>query len=390
MIQITDKSQCCGCTACASICAHKAITMQADEEGFLYPIVDTNQCTDCGLCDTVCPIIIRNTVDLSSNQKALYAARHKDKETLLDSSSGGAFFALAELIIKKGGIVCGVEYSPKMEVRHAFAETLEGCKRFMGSKYVQSNVNGIFPQIKSYLKTNRYVLFVGTPCQVEGLNLYLKKSYETLITVDLVCHAVPSPLIFKEYVEYVNKKMKSKLKAIDMRYKRICGWSHRFSYRYSFDTCKSICDPTDVSDWGRLYFSRLIDRPSCHACKFTNYHRSGDFTIADFWDDAHKRPDLYSTEGTSLFLVNSERGMNLVDELSKSLNLWIITMQEAWQPCLERATVCSPLRNKFWKNYSQKGFLYVYKKYFADTYTTRIKYTIKLILKILGLWKRNV
>lgn len=172
MIQIKDKADCCGCTACASICTHKAITMQTDEEGFLYPILNVKLCTNCGLCDTVCPIIHRSDICLSPNQQASYAARNKNEENLLDSSSGGVFFALAKLTIKKGGIVCGVEYSPQMEVRHAFAETLEGCKRFMGSKYVQSNINGIFPQIKSYLKSNRYVLFVGTPCQVEGLNLY--------------------------------------------------------------------------------------------------------------------------------------------------------------------------------------------------------------------------
>ena len=390
MIQITDKSQCCGCTACASICAHDAITMQPDKEGFLYPIIDADICTNCGLCETVCPIIYRNGIDLHPNQKALYAARYRDKETLMDSSSGGAFWALAELVIKKGGVVCGVEYSPRMDVRHAFAETLEDCKRFMGSKYVQSNINGIYSQIKAYLKNNRYVLFVGTPCQVEGLNLYLRKPYDTLITTDLVCHAVPSPLIFREYIAFVNKKMKANLTAIDMRYKRICGWSHRFSYRYSFDTCKRICDPSGISNWGRLYFSRLIDRPSCHECKFTNYHRSGDFTLADFWDDAHKRPDLYSSDGTSLFLVNTEKGMNWLTELNENLNLWSITPEEAWQPCLEKVTIKAPLREQFWIDYNRKGFSFVYRKYFTDSYKTRLKRQIKWTLKFIGLWKESV
>lgn len=330
MISIADKAQCCGCTACASICMHKAITMQPDEEGFLYPIVNLDLCTDCGLCEKSCPIIKRNSVNGVSNQKALYAARHTDRETLLDSSSGGVFWALVEFTLGKKGIVCGVEYSPTMVVRHAFAETVEDCKRFMGSKYVQSDLNDIYPKIKSYLNDNRYVLFIGTPCQVEGLNLYLRKNYETLITADLVCHAVPSPLIFQEYVALINKKMRGKLRAIDMRYKRICGWSHRYSYKYSFDTCKSICDPSNISNWGRLYFSRLIDRPSCHACRFTNFCRSGDFTLADFWDDSEKRPELHSTDGTSLLLVNSDKAFKLIDEFSTALALWPVTQEEAW------------------------------------------------------------
>ena len=274
-----------------------------------------------------------------------------------------------------------------MEVRHAFAETLDGCRRFMGSKYVQSNLNGIFHQIKSYLKSDRYVLFTGTPCQVEALNLYLKKPYKNLITSDLVCHAVPSPLIFKEYIKFVNKRKNAKLTSIDMRYKRLCGWSHRFSYRYAFDTCKSICDPSDISNWGRLYFSRLIDRPSCHDCKFTNFHRSGDFTLADFWDDAHRRPDLYSSDGTSLFLVNSEKGMSLLSSIKEYLDLWSITPEEAWQPCLEKATMKAPLRDKFWNDYRQKGFSFVYRKYYTDSYKKRIKNNIKKILKYIGYGK---
>lgn len=389
MIQITDKTQCCGCTACVSVCAHGAITMQPDNEGFIYPVVDIDTCTKCGLCETVCPIIQRKGVSQNSNQKLLYAARAKDKETLLDSSSGGAFMAICKLVIEKGGIVCGVEYSSEMEVRHAFAETLDGCKRFMGSKYVQSNIDGIFKQIKIFLKQGRYVLFSGTPCQVEGLKLYLKREYASLITVDVVCHAVPSPLIFREYVSFVNEKFNAKLLSIDMRYKRICGWSHRFSYRYSFHTGKTICDPANVSNWGRLYFSRLIDRPSCHACMFTNYYRSGDFTIADFWDDKKLRPELHSKDGTSLLLVNSGKGVELMENICKNLDVWEINLKEAWQPCLEKPTSASPLRESFWKDYHSKGYHYVYRRYFTDSVRKKIKQGIKNTLFLLGIWKRN-
>lgn len=382
MIQIKDKADCCGCTACISACSHSAITMQPDTEGFLYPIIDINRCVECGLCETVCPIIHRRLVDKHKpNQKALFAVRHKDGEILMNSSSGGAFLAVAELIIKKGGVVCGVEYSPTMEVRHAFAETLNGCKRFMGSKYVQSNLNHIYLKIKYYLKNDKYVLFVGTPCQVEGLKLFLKRGYDKLITVDLICHAVPSPLIFKEYVNFINKKMKSRLNGLNMRYKKVDGWSRKYSYQYTFSNGKVVCNPSNISNWGRLYFSRLIDRPSCHSCRFTNFNRSGDLTIADFWDDRHKRSDLFSKKGTSLFLVNTQKGMDLFQQLGDLLYSWEITTEEAWQPCLENATCVSPLRDVFWEEYRKKGFDYVYKKYFVISNFNKIKSIVKRMLK---------
>ena len=175
-----------------------------------------------------------------------------------------------------------------------------------------------------------------------------------------------------------------------MRYKRICGWSHRFSYRYSFDNGKNVCDPKNISNWGRLYFSRLIDRPSCHTCKFTNYHRSGDFTIADFWDDQKKRNDLHSKDGTSLLLVNSDKGESLIKEIQSTLNIWPIAQEETWQPCLENPTVKAPKRTDFWNDYHQKGFKHVYRKYFTDSLKKRLKQRIKRIAIFLGLWKKSI
>lgn len=389
MIQLTNKADCCGCTACVNICTHQAISLKTDTEGFLYPAVNMSLCTNCNLCDKVCPIIARKNTNNQANQKALFAARHKDNEILLNSASGGAFSALATIVLNRGGVICGVEYSSSMEVRHAFAESFEEYKRFRGSKYVQSNLNDTFINIKSYLKADRYVLFVGTPCQVEGLQLFLRKSYDKLITVDLVCHAVPSPLIFQDYVSMINKKMKRKLTSITMRDKKF-GWSHTFAYRYFFNNGTNICNPSQISNWGRVYFSQLVNRPSCHECKFTNLNRPGDFTLADFWDDAHNRPDLYSTQGTSLVLINSEKGMVLLNELNTYMDMWSITEKEALQPCLLKPTPISPSRKKFWTYYHLFGFHFVYWKFFTDSYYHRSKQLIKKILLVLHIWKKNV
>jgi coenzyme F420-reducing hydrogenase beta subunit len=389
MIQITNKADCCGCTACASVCAHHAINMEPDKEGFLYPTLNRNLCTECELCEKVCPILQRKGQELLPNQLQYKALRLKNNELLKRSSSGGAFIAMASYVINQGGIVCGAKYTNTAIVIHEFAETLNDTEEFMGSKYSQSDIRNILPQIKKYLKSGRLVLFTGTPCQVHGLNLYLQKKYDNLITMDLVCHAVPSPLIFKEYINYNSKKLNSPIKAIDMRYKGVYGWGHRFAYRYHLQNGKSIIEPNNIEKWGRLFFSKLIDRPSCHECKFTNYNRCGDLTIADFWDDTNKRPDIYSKEGTSLCLVNSKIGALALEAIKETVILWDISKEESEQPCLLRATPPNTQRDKFWNDYYQKGFKYIYRKYFTDSYYVRFKHLIKRTLITLRLWKKK-
>lgn len=376
-----NPQDCCGCTACVSICTHDAISMHPDKEGFLYPVVNTDICVSCGLCESVCPVLNRNKVENSPNQIAYKALRIKDKNLLKKSSSGGAFIVVATYVINNGGVVCGAKYSDDAVVVHDFSETIEGLRVFMGSKYSQSDIRGIYKKIKDYLRTGRLVLFTGTPCQVHGLQLYLRKQYENLITLDLVCHAVPSPKIFKEYIDFCSKKLGGKVNSIDMRYKLPYGWSHKFVYRFNLENGKHIVDPTDFVNWGRLFFSKLIDRPSCHECKYTNYNRCGDLTIADFWDDNNLRPDIRSVDGTSLCLVNTEKGLKILNEIHDFIVEWDITKEESFQPCLDVPTSKNIRRDIFWEDYYKKGFEYVYKKYFKPQNKQIIKNKIKKILR---------
>ena len=219
----------------------------------------------------------------------------------------------------------------------------------MGSKYVQSEIQGVYNQIKTYLKSDRWVLFTGSPCQVEGLKLFLRKPYENLLTVDLVCHAVPSPLIYKQYINMCSTKLGQKVMSINMRYKQTYGWSHRFSYCFYFENGQKAVDPVWVVNWGKIFFSQMINRPSCHSCKYSNLDRPGDFTIADFWDNKKNRPDLYSCEGTSLLMVNTNMGLDLINKLYDSIDLWKITKDEAMQPCLIRPTCSNQRRQEFWE-----------------------------------------
>ena len=204
MIQINDKSKCCGCTACMSICPLKCISMTSDEEGFLYPSVDKNKCVQCGACDKVCPI--QNVVEEIPFEQKAYIVRNKNREIKKASAAGGFFYNLGSYVIKSGGVVCGVVLDEAFHAVHISTDSEEDLIRFAGSKYMQSVVgNKTFAYIKTNLDKGKQVLFSGTPCQVEGLLSFLKADYSNLITVDIVCHSVPSPMIFDKYLEYISK-----------------------------------------------------------------------------------------------------------------------------------------------------------------------------------------
>ena len=382
MIKITNKEDCCGCSACASVCTHNAIKLRADEEGFLYPSVDTNYCIDCGLCEKVCPILQRKgKMREDTTEKLFFAVRHKNPEILINSSSGGAFSALAEYVLENKGVVYGAVYNKKMQVVHARAINKNEYALMRGSKYSQSDIYGIYSKCKEDLKRGVLVLFTGTPCQIAGLKSYLTRSYENLITVDLVCHAVPSPKVFADYVQSINKIFHDKLISINMRYKKSHGWSHSFSYCYTFRSGKEIIDPVGINNWGRIFFSGFIDRPSCHECKFTNFDRTGDITIADFWDDLFLRPDIKSKNGTSLFIVNSENGKNLLEKLTNKMYFWEVTKYESLQRCLIKPSDASPKRNEFWNYYLKNGFEKTCQRYFFISRKSIIVQSVKIFVK---------
>jgi coenzyme F420-reducing hydrogenase beta subunit len=299
----------------------------------------------------------------------------------MNSSSGGAFSALAEYVIGKKGVIYGATYDSTMKVVHTKAETLEEYKKMRGSKYSQSDIIGIFEDCKKELLRGRNVLFTGTPCQIAGLNAYLHKHYEKLLTVDLICHAVPSPKIFAEYVNFVNKKYKDTLIDIAMRYKQSCGWSHSYAYKYLFKSGKSLVDPLGLINWGRIYFSGCIDRPSCSNCQFANFDRVGDITIADFWDDLLLRPDLKSKKGTSLLMINSKNGVEVAEHLYDSLQFWDITEYEALQRSLIKPSDVSLQHEKFWTIYKKEGFEGTLKKMYPIKQTALIKKYIKGMIK---------
>lgn len=234
MIQIQHPADCCGCTACASICTHNAITMQPDAMGFLYPVVDKSQCTDCGLCEKVCSFNDHYDIGFNLPQPDAYAARHKDMNEVESSRSGAAFIAISDWILKHGGAVYGAGYTDHFRVVHKRATTKEERDEFKGSKYVQSDLTGIFRQVKKDLKNGMIVLFSGTPCQTSGLNSYVGKNLrENLYLVDIVCHGVPGPYLWRDYLTYLEKKQGDKIYWVNFRDKQKFGWTaHHETFKF--------------------------------------------------------------------------------------------------------------------------------------------------------------
>ena len=203
MINIKDKSKCCGCSGCMNICPKNAIIMKEDKNGFKYPIVDKEKCINCGLCEKVCPIL-NNKKEQQKEIKA-YACYNKNIEERLKSSSGGIFILLAKEILKRNGIVFGAAFDENFNVKHISIDNEKDIEKLMGSKYVQSNMGKVYKEVKEFLENGKYILFSGTPCQIEGLKKFLKKDYDKLYTQDIICHGVPSPKIWQMYLEYQKK-----------------------------------------------------------------------------------------------------------------------------------------------------------------------------------------
>lgn len=360
MIQIKDKADCCGCTACASICPKDAITMEPDTLGFKYPKVDLDKCIDCGLCEKVCAFNDNYDKSLNLKEPEIYAARHKDIHEIETSRSGAAFIAISDYILENGGIVYGVGYKDHFRVAHKRATTKEERNEFKGSKYVQSDLDGIFRQVKEDLKQGNTVLFSGTPCQTAGLNSYIGKKFrENLVLVDIVCHGVPSPYIWQDYLTYLENKYKSKIIKVNFRDKSRIGWSGHIE---SFVFANKNKVELDVFKY--LFGKNIMLRSSCGSCVFTNFNRPSDITIGDYWGWEKISKDFNDdNKGCSLLFINTIKGQILLNKISNNLFLLKSDKEKSVQPNLESPSVLDKKNTDFKIDFQRRGFKYVAKKY---------------------------
>lgn len=387
---INTKEKCAGCSACLSICPVGAIFMQADEQGFLYPEIDKSKCVDCHKCEQVCFYKTGyETLTPALPQLKAYAGRYQDKEKLAQSRSGGAFTLLAEKVLSAGGVVYGAVLKHD-EVHHIRVSKMEELPPLKGSKYTQSILGNIFLAVKQDLTVGeRQVLFSGTSCQVAGLQKFLGRPYDNLLLVDIVCHGVPSPKLFREYIAFMEKRYGS---VADFYFRdKWLGWS---GHMESFRTLWKNRHFDEI--FTKLFYSHCCLRPSCYGCAFTNLKRPSDITLADCWGIADHEPELFDDKGMSLIIVSTAKGENVLSDAERhNFFLKEVDIRDYMQPQLRHPAEKPAEQEEFWNLYKEQGFGAVAKKFGQDSYKNRIKkwkfnqkMRLKACLQRQGLWKR--
>lgn len=382
MILIRDTKDCCGCGACVQRCPRQCIAMHEDHEGFLYPKIDENICINCSLCEKVCPIVSQ-----SEPRKPIhvYAAKNPDEEVRMLSSSGGIFTMLAEQTIKAGGVVFGARFDANWEVEHSYVTTLDGVAAFRGSKYVQSRIGSTYQQAEAFLKEGREVLFSGTPCQIAGLKKFLFKEYSNLLAVDLVCHGVPSPLVWRKYLEEIMRPLgavgkNSVLSSLDdlpvitgisFRDKKT-GWK-KFGFEIRLAASKAAKNSVlksgnhNKKEW--IYLHEILDenifmqgflknlylRPSCHACAARTGKSGSDITIADYWGIDRYIPVFDDDKGVGLILISTKQGLDSYAGLNLNQIETSYAQALSGNPCMERSVSIPKYRRQFWTEYEKEG-----------------------------------
>lgn len=378
---LCNKNDCTGCATCAQICPQGAINMVKDEKGFLYPQIDSAKCINCLLCEKKCPV---NELERMTNPSpTVYACWHKNMDIRLKSSSGGVFSAIAEYILKNGGIVWGAAYSENLVLTYQYIENIEDLDKLRRSKYVQAKVNDSFKLIKEQLESGRTVLFTGTSCHIRGLYSYLpKKLHENLITIDFICHGVPSPSVFRKYINWLEKKYNDKLIDFNFRDKQY-GWDNGvLTVGYFKNKGKKIF----MNDENSYFYGMLHDmfiRPCCHECQSNGLQRESDFTIADFWGIGRKNKFEHEHErnyGISLLALNSEKAHKIY---KTGLRDSIVSVQRSQQEAYEGnwnyrfSAKRNPKTTMFWEQFQRTNNWEDLLSFFQPTFSEKCKLFIK-------------
>lgn len=388
MIHILDKSKCTGCEACVNICPFDAIQMHSDDEGFLYPKVDMARCVDCGLCEKRCPVLAPR--EIKEDTKAV-AVQYTDDRIRAASSSGGAFTAIANAVVQNGGIVYGAAYDDAFGVAHIGVKSEEEVARFRGSKYVQSSIGSVYTDIKSVLNAGEKVCFSGTPCQIEGLLAYLGKAYDNLVTVDIVCHGVPSPKLYRKYLDYQIRKY-GPISAVAFRDK--CYGYAGSTMSLKFKSGKKITNTRELQFFKDAFFRNLSTRPSCYSCKFKTVERRSDFTIFDCWNIGRWDRMMDDDKGTTLVLLHTQKAKDFFEQIKPKLRYCSVSVNEAIEVDGDMAVKSipnNPLRTAFFEDMNRMDIPSLMEKYVPQTFLRRLVMMFKPMIyrmNLLPLLKR--
>lgn len=382
-----DKADCCGCGACSNVCPKQAISMELDENGFIYPYIDDKLCMECGACKRVCAFQNENE---ENTLKSVFAAARKNNDKVKQSASGGIFGAFAEQILRKGGVVFGsamIYEEGKLIVKHKEVDNINDLSILLGSKYVQSSIINIFPDVKQRLLEGKYVLFSGTPCQVASIKSYLKKDYENLLTVDIICHGVPSEKFFQDYISTLSLKIKEKI--IDFKFRdKTNGWglNAKAIYKDSDGKIKNRRIACNESSYYDMFLKSEIYRENCYSCPYANRKRIGDITIGDYWGIEREHPELLVDnggfldvkKGVSVIIINSKSGERWFNKLCEELNYYPSEYEKAAKvnTQLREPSSYSINRDKILRLYRTKGYSSV------ENYFLLRRYRMKIIRKV--------
>ena len=388
MINIKNKKDCTGCCACVDICSHKAISLSVDNEGFWYPKVDESLCVDCGLCDKVCPELHVKEVNATNKETpTCFAAQHKDEAIRLDSTSGGLFSALANMMYDQGGYVAGAIYNEDFSVRHIISNDRKDLEKIRSSKYLQSSCVDLYKAIKKLLVKNEKVLVCGCPCQMSALRLYLGKEYEQLIICDFICLGINSPKIFRKHLDSLESKYNSKIIYAKAKNKEH-GW-RSLTFKAMFENGKSYYGSGSVDNFTRGYLrTGSYCRPSCYECNYKQVPRIADITLADFWGIENVDKSLDDNTGTSLVMCNSEKGKLFFESIQSDLKYREVDIESikpgnralfnSIQPRIDRDVFFEEVDKLPYNEVANKLFPFVNE----SVYLNRFKRVVKNLLRI--------
>lgn len=394
-MQICEVEKCTGCAACYGSCNKDAITMSADKEGFPRPVIDEKKCVSCGKCGKVCPVV--NPQPEQAGQPNAFAAYNINEEERLASSSGGLFTVFAKYVLENGGVVFGAAFDEQFGVSHICVQREEDLYKLQGSKYLQSEIRNTYFEAKQILQQGRMVLFTGTPCQIEGLLCFLGKNYDNLYTQDLICHGVPSPMVWKKYVKYREKNAGAPVRRTFFRHKKY-GWK-RYALSLEFAKDEAYLQIFGEDLYMKSFLRNFSLRPSCYDCQFKKLHRLADITLADFWEIEKVAPEMDDDKGTSLAIIHTEKGQKLWEAVQTGIIQKEVAIQDALKgnpsmttsvsKPLKRDLFMKAIRNKRFDKCideyvipkAKKNFRYLLRRYLrrllGDTFVEKVKRAVK-------------
>ncbi|MCI6354389.1 Coenzyme F420 hydrogenase/dehydrogenase, beta subunit C-terminal domain [Eubacterium coprostanoligenes] len=369
MIDKVKVQDCVLCKACSNACPVDAISFTNEYLDFNYPLIDFDKCVKCNKCEMVCPTL--NEINSSSIKQA-FAAKNLDENTRLKSTSGGVFIELAKVVLSNGGYVCGAVFDDDFSVKHIVSNDIEQVKKMSGSKYSQSDIGTVYREIKDLLCGGKIVLFTGSPCQTQGLSMFLGKEYENLISVDFICHGIPSRKLLKTYLDLRKNQYNSEIKNLSFRSKDL-GW-HNSSVKIDFENGKVYREPITIDFYySDLFLGNLLLKESCYNCPSRKFKSKSDITLGDFWGAEKVFKEYDDNKGISAVIANTEKGRNILSELAiDTKNVNIETIIEYNQNILVSPKPSS-IREEFYKLVDDIGFDNAFENYYKKTSKDRKK-----------------